>query len=151
MPQISTLSGRAGATYSILPPQSGPRQEFAHGPFAAELAPALPVRSSRNYPDQLTVGLLVRSPDADGTGGVELHYPGYARQRVDLSPRNDTHFAIGRPILFEIFGCPPVSELALFDGDGNVVAHGVIQGRSTTTGRPSRFEFRSHQVLVRKP
>lgn len=150
MPHVSHLTGQAGSTYSPLPQPNGPQGEFAQGPFAAELAPALSVRSTGAYPEHLYVGLLTSKPDPDGVGGRELHYPGYARQSVDLSPRNDTHFAVGRPVLFEIFGCPAVTSIALFDASGAVVAHGVLRGRSTDVAPPSRFEFPSHQILVRK-
>ncbi|WP_292035607.1 MULTISPECIES: hypothetical protein [unclassified Brevundimonas] len=150
MPHVSHLTGQAGSTYSPLP-TVGTQTEYAQGPFAAELAPALSVRSTGAYPEHLYIGLLTSKPDPDGVGGVELSYPGYARQSVDLSPRSNTHFAIGRPVLFEIFGCPAVTSIALFDGAGAVVAHGTLRGRSTDVAPPSRFEFPSHQILVRKP
>lgn len=149
MPHVSRLTGQAGATYSPLP-SSGSQSEYAHGPFAAELAPALAVRSTGAYPEHLYIGLLTSKPDPDGFGGRELNYPGYARQAVELSARNETHFAIGRPALFEIFGCPPVTSIALFDGAGAVVAHGTLSGRSTAVAPPSRFEFPSYQIQVRK-
>lgn len=151
MPHISNLSGVAGSSYNPLPPATGPRTEFAQGPFTVELAPAVSVRSVGTYPEKLSIGLLIKKPDSDGVGAEELTHPGYARQAVALSPRSEVHDTIDRPVLFDLFDCPAVTSLALFDGDGTLVAHGVLRGRSTSVSPASRFEFPGNQILVRRP
>lgn len=151
MPHISNLSGVAGAFYSPLPPATGPQDQFAQGPFTAELAPAVHVRSVGAYPKKLSIGLLIKEPDSDGVGAKELNHPGYARQSVELSHRSEVHETIDRPVLFDLFDCPAVTSLALFDDDDVLVAHGVLRGRSTSVSPASRFEFPGSQILVRRP
>lgn len=112
----------------------------------AELALTTGTAPGKLLTELLYIGMLVGDPGADP---VELNYPGYRRQVVELSARNADYVAVGRPVIFEIFGCPPITGLALFDVRGQVVANGAVQGL-TSDGSQSRFEFASHQILVRR-
>lgn len=151
MPQITNLSGEAGGTYASLKPAYGPGGENLHGPFSAALSPSIPARAAGDYPSEVFIGLLMSKPDPDGMGGKELDAPGYERQAVELLSRSRSHLCVSRPVLFEIFNCPTVTHLALFDGDGQIFAHGALRGRTTEASPPSRFEFPGHQILVRRP
>ena len=151
MPLIHNMSGGAGAPFAPLQPTGNAAAQYPQGPFAVEMSPALSARAAGRYPDALWMGLMISKPDPDGGGARELDYPGYQRQPIELSSRSAQHLAVGRPVLFEIFGCPLVTGVALFDADGRVVANGLLRGRTTAATAPCRFEFASHQIVVRKP
>lgn len=134
-----------------LPPSAALRRGRVHhpvGPFAADLLPSRTTFASGAYPDRLRLGLLTALQDETGGSAVELVHPDYKRQPIELSPRNDSHFSVARPVLFELFACPPVQGLALFDHAGEIVAAGALQGRSTSRFPASRFEFAIHKILV---
>jgi hypothetical protein len=151
MPDHTHLTGGAGAAFSPLQPAYGPGGTFAHGPFTAELSPTILTRASGMYPMTLSIGLLRTRPDPDGCQGQELEHPSYQRQSVDLADRSATHLCIERPVLFEIFNCPRVVALALFDQEDRVVAQGALRGRVISAEAPGRFEFSSCSILIRKP
>lgn len=114
----------------------------------AELVPVSTAAASVLETLRLSLGLMVAK--ADGTR-AELDCLGYQRQLVELSPRSPTHLGVGRPVLFEILGCPPVTGLALFNTAGQVVAEGPLRGTTAEVPPPARFEFAAHQILVRRP
>lgn len=123
---------------------------YMQSPFTCELAPALAARQARAFASPLDLGLLLRCPDADGNGAVELDDQNYQRQAVELAPRSSSHLVVPQPVLFDLFGCPLVRGLGLYTASGHLEAYGAL--RSARPGHPpSRFGFRSHQILIKRP
>lgn len=142
--------GRAGAPPNRLTAPSTAPGRFAAGPFGAELRPSLIASRNGAYSDRLHLGLLSSKPDVDGFGGVELVQPGYDRQPVELSSRNATHLTIMRPVLFSFFPGADVSTIGLFNDDGELEAFGALRAAGVSNVMPTRVEFASCQVLVKR-
>ena len=143
--------GVAGIRSSPLGPASTTPQRFPKGPFGAELTPTLMVKLARAYPDEMFLGLLSKAPDVDGVGGQELIQVGYRRQAIQLTSRSRSHLTVPHAVLFDIFACPAIAQLALFDSEGVLQAYGVLRPHTTAPSLPTRFEFPSHQILVKRP
>ncbi|WP_426038414.1 hypothetical protein [Brevundimonas sp. DC300-4] len=140
--------GRITPAFGQPPSPHGP---FMTSPFNAELAPTAAAKRAGAFSNPMYIGLLLQLPDPDGVGSVELDYPGYERQLVDLTPRSASHLTIPRHVRFEVQGCPPVIGLALFDADAVAEAYGVLRSHRITWHRPQKLEFASHQILVKRP
>lgn len=136
---------------TMLPSRAGRRALYMQSPFTAELAPSLAVRQSRGYEPSLWLGLLLHGPDADGYGAVELEDGDYSRQAVELSPRSASQLTITRPMLFDLFSRPIIKALALFNAAGTLEAYGVLRSATVGGQAPARFEFRSHQIMIKRP
>ncbi|MBJ7484200.1 hypothetical protein [Brevundimonas sp.] len=128
-----------------------PMGPWKSSPFNAEMAPTAAAKRAGAFSNPLYLGLLVKLPDPDGVGSVELEHPGYIRQIVDLTPRSASHLTIPRHVQFEVQGCPSVIGLALFNADAVAEAYGVLRSHCITWQRPQKFEFASHQILVKRP
>lgn len=150
MPLITNLSGVAGAPYRPLQPAPTTPSRFTVGPYGAQLRPSLAASLRGRYGDSLFLGLLSGRPDLDGNGGCELQHPGYARQPVDLAPHSATQWAIIRPVLFVLEGCPPIGYLGLFNAAEELEAFGALRGYCSSPAPSSRFEFAACQILVKR-
>ncbi len=140
--------GRVKLVYGQPPSSDGP---WKASPFTVEMTPTAAVKRSGVFSSPLYLGLLVQLPDPDGIGAVELDHPGYLRQLIELVPRSSAHLTIPRPVLFEIHDCPTVVGLGLFDGDAMTEGYGVLRSSRTAWRRPEKFEFPSHQILIKRP
>lgn len=136
---------------TMLPGRVGRPPLYMQSPFTAELAPSLAVRQSRGYEPSLWLGLLLQGPDADGYGAVELEDGDYSRQAVELSPRSASHLTIPRLVLFDLFSRPIIKALALFNAAGALEAYGALRSATAGGQPPARFEFRSHQIIIKRP
>lgn len=139
---------RIASTLGQPPAPHGP---FKTSPFTAELAPTAAAKRTGAFSSPLYLGLLVQLPDPDGVGCVELDYPGYVRQLVELTSRSASHLTIPRHVQFEILNCPPVTGVALFDSFAVAEAYGVLRSSRIAWRQPDTFEFASHQILIKRP
>lgn len=128
-----------------------PNGPWMTSPFTAEMTPTAAVKRAGDYSSPAYVGLLVRLPDPDGVGAVELTHAQYLRQLVELTPRSTSHLTIPRPVLFDLHGCPPVVGIGLYDCEGALEGYGVLRSSRVSDRPATTFEFASHQILIKKP
>lgn len=127
---------------------SGP---WMTSPFNAEVSPTAAVKQARTFSTPLYLGLLRRLPDPDGVGAIEVDSAGYLRQLIELTPRSVSHMTIPRPAQFDLDGGPVVVGVGLFDHDGRLEGYGVLRSSRIVWRPPNRFEFASHQILIKRP
>ncbi len=120
-------------------------------PFNVEMTATAAVKQTGLFSGTISIGLLVRLPDPDGVGASELQHTGYMRQLVELTPRSATHLTIPRHVWFEVHECPAVVGLGLYDQHGVLEGYGVLRSSRIAWRRPERFEFPSHQILIKRP
>ena len=121
------------------------------GPFTVEMTPTAAVKRMGCFSEAISLGLLVQLPDPDGVGSIELKHPGYMRQLTELTPRSASHLTIPRHVRFDVQGCPAVVGLGLYDLHGVLEGYGVLRSSRIAWRRPERFEFASHQILIKRP
>jgi hypothetical protein len=126
-------------------------RKYLVGPFTAELTPTRIGAASASCPQHLRLGLLTKLPDMDGNGAVELSHVDYRRQPVELVSRSEDHVTVPQPVRFEIFACPRVVGVGLFDEEGRLQASGALRGHAVSDTPPTILEFRGHQLLVKQP
>ena len=120
-------------------------------PFTTEMSPTAAVKRAGEFSSPVYLGLLIQLPDPDGVGEVELAHPQYVRQLVELIPRSAFHLTIPRLVVFDVHGSPPVVGLGLYDSEGGLESYGVLRSSRISDRPATRFEFGSHQILIKKP
>lgn len=120
-------------------------------PFTVEMTPTAAVKRAGAFSSPLSIGLLRRLPDPDGVGAVELDSRRYMRQLIDLTPCRPGYLAIPRPVLFQIHPESSVVGVGLFTDEDVLEAYGVLRSSRISWRQPDRFEFASHQILVKRP
>lgn len=140
--------GYAGAEIPPLKRGQNTRELFPVGPFGAVLAPVMAIRQTGAIPDDLSAVLLERLPDPDGWNGVIIGQQ--HAQPVRICVRDQTHFAVAHPLLFEIDGFP-VRGVGLINAADRICFFGGLRGRALAPVPTSRYEFASHQILLRRP
>lgn len=136
-------------------PRSGlaalPKGPWKSGPFNTEMTPTAAVKRAGSFSTATYIGLMVQLPDPDGVGSVELDHPGYVRQLVALTSGSASHLTIPRPVLFEVHNCPLVVGVGLYDESGVAEGYGVLRSSRVAWHPPEKFQFASHQILIRRP
>jgi hypothetical protein len=94
--------------------------------------------------------LLAAPPNADGYAYEELVALGYARQRVSITSCNANFDANIEPVAFGLSEGVVVKHIGLFDADGLLRFYGFLSGHCTSQEMPSRFEFGSFDLKLKK-
>lgn len=138
-----------GAATRHLPPQKGRPIEYPAGSFRADLSATLRTKLRGVMPDALSLGLLVKAPNADGDNYEELTAPGYERQLLATAHLNERHEANAEGVTLNIpAGLPPVFHVGLFDERGELCFYGRILHTLSSSQPPTRFEFRAYAVRL---
>ncbi len=130
---------------------SSPQGPWLKSPFTAEMTPTAAIKRVGTYSNPIYLGLLVRLPDPDGVGAVELDHGQYLRQLVELAPRSISHLTIPRPVSFDLYGAPLVVGVGLYDDQGTLESYGVLRSSRVSDQPTTTVEFASHQILIKKP
>lgn len=92
-------------------------------------------------PQDWTIGLLTKTPDADRAGYKELEVEGYKRIALNLGPRNEASRTVLSNIDLLTFGpvtakWPNTVWAVVFDSRGDIFGYRYLQpgGSSTFTG-----------------
>lgn len=120
-------------------------------PFNVEMSPTAAVKRVTAFATPLYLGLLRSLPDPDGVGANEVDTPGYVRQLVELTSLSTSHLTIPRRVTFDVDGEAVIVGAGLFDNEETLQAYGVLRSARISCLPPSRLEFASHQILIRRP
>lgn len=127
-----------------------PNGPWMASPFNAEMSPTAAVKRAGVFSTPLYLGLLSGLPDQDGIGAIEVEGSGYLRQLIELTSRSASQETIPRAVVFDVSEGPVVA-VGLFAQDDRLEAYGVLRSAQIVWRRPTRFEFASHQILVKRP
>ncbi|WP_426038222.1 hypothetical protein [Brevundimonas sp. DC300-4] len=133
-------------------PEQDPGLMFRRGPFSGVVTPTEQARISGRYPDTVFIGLMIKLPRPDGTGGREVDAVVYERQQVRLEPRDQQSFCVPMPIHFDVHRLPAVAGVALFDQStgGELVGYGAISSVNIQVQPNSRVEIPGYRLIVKR-
>lgn len=126
---------------------------YLEGPFHAELGLGMALRQSNVVvPDEIYAGLLIRGPDPDGYGGVELVASGYTRVPVRLVERSLQRLAVPHPVVFDFEGGDPPTHVAFFSApeSGTLLWYGGLKAWRFVEQPPTRVEFPAYSLEAKR-
>jgi hypothetical protein len=148
---MSSSPGVADGGRSHLLPQKGRQTIYQAGPFASTLAPTLRQKMREEIPDKLFLGLLCRSPNADGNEWEELVADDYVRAPVARVPMSGAFDAIQHSVVLEVASASGVAtHVGLFDEFGELIFYGFLSGYRRSTEPARRFEFRAFDLKLKR-